>query len=172
MADSKTEAPSDGLAALKNIRAKYPQHADMKDQELASAIVKKYPAYKDVLGDIAAPVSWRGEKPSFISAPKPPPAPKAGTLNPHPDPLGEALTNGRRPQDLTVGGVVGPLAVMAAPVLAGAAGPAAGAAKQGAKALNDWARANPVQAYALIEVLKASGLGGLTKYLHLPFGKE
>jgi hypothetical protein len=51
----KAEAPADGQTVLKNIRAKYPQYSDMSDQALASAVVKKYPTYRDALGDIASP---------------------------------------------------------------------------------------------------------------------
>jgi len=117
----------------------------------------------------AASVNWRGEKPSIISERTPPPMPESGPLNPYPDPLAEAATKGRVPQPLSVGGVVGPLAIMAAPVLAGAAGPAAGAAKQGAQALEAWAAANPYKAKALAKLIGGLGLGAagtaVIKYL-------
>jgi hypothetical protein len=51
----KAETPSDGPTVLKNLRSKYPQYSDLSDQALASSIVKQYPTYRDVLGDIATP---------------------------------------------------------------------------------------------------------------------
>lgn len=55
MAEPATQP--DGGLVLKNIRTKYPQYGDMTDQALASAVVKKYPQYTDVLSDIASPPS-------------------------------------------------------------------------------------------------------------------
>lgn len=39
---------------LRRLRQKYPQYADIPDQQLAQLILKKYPQYQDVLGDVAA----------------------------------------------------------------------------------------------------------------------
>lgn len=116
-----------------------------------------------------------GEKPSYLSEQRAPSVPKSGALNPHQDRLAEILKEGgRRRETPTVGNTVGPLAVMAAPVLAGSAIGTAGrgtqAAQQGAQALEAWVRANPVKAIAVYELLKKTGLGGLTKYL--PHGGE
>ena len=41
------------LDALEKLRKKYPEYADIPDQELASRIVQKYPEYEDLLGDVA-----------------------------------------------------------------------------------------------------------------------
>lgn len=59
---------------------------------------------------------------------------------------------------------------LAAPMLAPKIGAGAGAAKEGANALSEWASKNPVQAFALYELLKQVGLGGISRYL--PHGGE
>jgi hypothetical protein len=46
---------AESAMVMRNLRAKYPEYGDMTDQALAAAVVKKYPQYQDVLGDIAHP---------------------------------------------------------------------------------------------------------------------
>ena len=48
-----------GLGDLARFREKYPQYADIPDQELARRIVEKYPEYRDILGDVAAGTTTR-----------------------------------------------------------------------------------------------------------------
>ncbi len=42
------------LEYVQRIREKYPEYADMSDQQLAGAVLKKYPEYQDVLGDVVS----------------------------------------------------------------------------------------------------------------------
>jgi hypothetical protein len=40
-------------AALQKLRQKFPEHRNLSDQELALRVIKLYPVYEDLLGDIA-----------------------------------------------------------------------------------------------------------------------
>lgn len=42
-------------AALQKIRQKYPEYADLSDQELARRVLAKYPQYSDLVGEYIAP---------------------------------------------------------------------------------------------------------------------
>jgi hypothetical protein len=72
-----------GLGALARFREKYPQYADIPDQELARRIVEKYPEYRDILGDVAAGTTTR-KAGAPLKASDFKPVPKADKIPPPP----------------------------------------------------------------------------------------
>lgn len=61
------------LEHLQALREKYPQYADIPDQQLASQVVAKYPQYRDILGDVADLGVAGGRNVDTSIAPTPPP---------------------------------------------------------------------------------------------------
>src|SRR2546428_2946918 len=51
---TKKEQIGRSIAALRNIRQKYPEYRELSDQDLATRIIAKYPVYRDVLGPFFA----------------------------------------------------------------------------------------------------------------------